>query len=179
MIADWKLDMMGKAILEQIFAQKQELIQYTMELLRQSDRSQSPRESNLANIYGRMEQIKTKKERLLDMRTDGELTKEEFLTQRQKLDAELQRLTKKAESIDFVRPQWSRIEEALQEILDLSQPKPNPDLIRKFVSRIVPGGKSNFRWYLNLDGKTSIIQDMVVEGRKNHASVTFGESSRI
>lgn len=178
MIADWKLEMMGKAILEQILGQKQELIQHTMELLRQSDRSQSPRESNLANIHGRMEQIRTKKERLLDMRTDGELTKEEFLTQRQKLDAELQRLSKKVENIDLGRPQWSRIEDALQEILDLSQPKPNPDLIRKFVSRIVPDGKSNFHWYLNLDGKSTIVQDMVVVGRKNHATVAFGESTR-
>ena len=178
MIADWKLEMMGKAILELILIQQQELIQHTMELLRQSDRSQSPRESNLSNIYGRMEQIKTKKERLLDMRTGGELTKEEFLAQRQKLDAELQRLSKKAESIDMGRPQWSRIEDTLQEILDLSQPKPNPDLIRKFVSRIVPDGKCNFHWYLNLDGKSTIMQDMVVEGRKNHANVTFGKSAR-
>lgn len=178
MIADWKLEVMGKAILEQIFGQKQELIQYTMDLIRRCDRSQSPRESNLANIHGRMEQIKTKKERLVDMRTDGEITKEEFLSQRQKLDAELQRLTKKAATIDFDRPQWSRIEEALREILDITQPKPNPDLIRKFVSRIVPDGKSNFHWYLNLDGKTTILQDMVVEGRKNHASVAFGECIR-
>lgn len=178
MIADWKLELMGKAILEQIFGQKQELIQYTLDLIRQCDRSQSPIESNLANIRGRMEQIRTRKDRLVDMRTDGEITKEEFLAQRQKLDAELQRLSKKAESIDLGRPQWSRIEEALQEILDLSQPKPNPDLIRKFVSRIIPDGKSNFRWYLNLDGKNTIVQDMVVGGRKNHATVAFGESTR-
>ena len=178
MIADWKLELMGQAILEQIFGQQQELIQYTIDLIRQCDRSQSPRESNLANIHGRIEQIRGRKDRLLDMRTDGELTKEEFLAQRQKLDAELQRLTKKAETIDCDRPQWSKIEEALREILDLSQPKPNPELIRKFVTRIVPDGKSNFRWYLNLNGKNATAQDMVVERRKNHASVTFGENIR-
>lgn len=178
MIADWKLEMMGKAILEQIFCQKQELIQFTMDLVRQCDRSQSPRESNLANIHGRMEQIRTKKERLVDMRSDGEITKEEFLSQRQKLDAELQRLTNKAATIDFDRPQWSKIEEALQEILDLSQPKPNPFLIRKFVTKIVPNGKNDFNWYLNLDGKNTTIQHMTVEGRKNRASVSFGECTR-
>ncbi len=62
----------------------------------------------------------------------------------------------------------------MQEILDLSQPKPSPDLIRKFVSQIIPDGKSNFRWYLNLDGENSTVQDMMVEGRKNHESVSFG-----
>ena len=180
MIADWKLEMMGKAILEQVFCEQRELIQHTIDLIRQCYRSQKPKESNLVGITARMEQVKAKKERLLDMRTDGEITKEEFLAQRQKLDAELQKLTAEYEKLiqdakdtDFDQPQWSRIQEALEQILDLSQPKPSPDLIRKFVSRIVPDGKSNFRWYLNLDGGDAVVQDMIVEGRKNRAVVTM------
>ena len=39
-----------------------------------------------------MERIKFKKEMLLEMRTDGELTKQEFLDQRKKLDKELREL---------------------------------------------------------------------------------------
>ena len=39
-----------------------------------------------------MERIKFKKEMLLEMRTDGEITKQEFLDQRKKLDKELQEL---------------------------------------------------------------------------------------
>ena len=54
-------------------------------------------------ITARMEQVKAKKERLLDMRTDGEITKEEFLTQRQKLDAELQNLTAEYEKLTRMR----------------------------------------------------------------------------
>ena len=180
MIADWKLEMMGKAILEQVFGEQRDMIQYTIDLIRQCYRSQKPKESNLTSLHARMEQIRVKKERLLDMRTDGEIEKEEFLAQRQKLDAELEKLNTECErlsqtrTIEFDQPQWGRIEDALQEILDLSQPKPSPDLIRKFVSQIIPDGKSNFRWYLNLDGENSTVQDMTVDGRKNHASVTFG-----
>ena len=180
MIADWKLEMMGKAILEQVFGEQRDMIQYTIDLIRQCYRSQKPKESNLTSLRARMEQIRVKKERLLDMRTDGEIGKEEFLAQRQKLDAELEKLSTECErlsqtrTIEFDQPQWGRIEDTLQEILDLSQPKPSPDLIRKFVSQIIPDGKSNFRWYLNLDGENSTVQDMTVEGRKNHASVTFG-----
>ena len=180
MIADWKLEMMGKAILEQVFGEQRDMIRYTIDLIRQCYRSQKPKESNLTSLHARMEQIRLKKERLLDMRTDGEIDKEEFLAQRQKLDVELEKLNTECErlsqtrTIEFDQPQWGRIEDALQEILDLSQPKPSPDLIRKFVSQIIPDGKSNFRWYLNLDGENSTVQDMTVEGRKNHASVTFG-----
>ena len=71
-------------------------------------------------------------------------------------------------------PQWGKIQNALSQVLDLSQPKPDPDLVRKFVSKIVPDGKNTFHWYLNLDGNSAIIQTVMVEGRKNQATVTIG-----
>ena len=180
MIADWKLELMGKAILEQVFREQRDLIQYTIGLIRQSYRTARPAETSMANLTARMERIKAKKETLLDMRTEGEITKEEFLAQRQKLDAELQKLTEEQErltqtnTIDLEQPEWSRIQDALEEILDLSQPKPSPDLIRKFVTQVVPTGKTSFCWYLNLDGRGTTSLDMTVEGRKNHASPAFG-----
>jgi len=179
MIADWKLELMGKAILEQVFGEQKDLIQYTCDLLRRCQRSAKPKDNSLHNITARMEKIKAKKEMLLDMRTEGEITKEEFLSQRQKLDAELQALTAEYERLSQedtevpVEPEWGKIHSALEEILDLSQPKPSPDLIRKFVSKIVPDGKNNFRWYLNLDGSNAAIQDIIVEDRKNKAAVTM------
>ena len=179
MISDWKLELMGQKILEQIFGEQRDLISYTIDMIRQCYRSQKPAETSLTNITARMERIKQKKERLLDMRTDGEITKEEFLDQRQKLDAELQTLTAECETlshpsaITLNQPEWGKIQDALEEILDLSQPKPSPDLIRKFVTKIVPDGKTNFRWYMNLDGTNTNIQDMTVEGRKNKAVVTL------
>lgn len=179
MIADWKLELMGQKILEQIFGEQRDLISYTCGLIRQCYHSQRPAETSLTNITARMERIKRKKETLLDMRTDGEITKEEFLSQRQKLDAELQSLTAEYETLSHSnvttldQPEWGRIQDALEEILDLSQPKPSPDLIRKFVTKIVPDGKTNFRWYMNLDGSNTTVQNMTVEGRKNKAVVTL------
>ena len=61
----------------------------------------------------------------------------------------------------------------LEEILDLSEPTPSPDLIRKFVAQIVPEGKTNFQWHLNLDGNQTTHVGMTVEGRKNKAVVSF------
>lgn len=185
MIADWKLELMGKAVLKQVFGEQKDLIQYTCDLLRRCQRTAKPKENSLHSLAARMEKVKAKKEMLLDMRTEGEITKEEFLSQRQKLDGELQALTAEYESLsqtdtnEQTEPEWGKIQSALEEILDLSQPKPSHDLIRKFVSKIVPDGKNNFRWYLNLDGTNSAIQDMVVDGRKNKATVTMspGEPS--
>ena len=46
-------------------------------------------------------------------------------------------------------------------------------MIRKFVSKIVPDGKNHFRWYMNLDGHDTTSLDVVTEGRKSNAVVTF------
>ena len=63
-------------------------------------------------------------------------------------------------------------------MLDFSQPQISPDLIRKFVSKIVPGGKNHFRWYMNLDGHDTTAMDMVVEGRKNNAVVSLDDGGK-
>lgn len=63
-----------------------------------------------------------------------------------KLDKELQELQAEyhskscSPSIEMDQPEWSKIQAALEEILDLNQPTPSPDLIRKFVAQIVPEG---------------------------------------
>ena len=75
--------------------------------------------------------------------------------------------------IEIDQPEWGKIQAALEEILDLSQPIPSPDLIRKFVAQIVPEGKTNFQWHLNLDGNQTTHVGMTVEGRKNKAVVSF------
>ena len=132
------------------------------------------------NILARIERLNAKKETLLDMRAEGEITKEEYLHQKQKLETELLALMAEKDKLsketatEPEMPQWGKIQNALSQVLDLSQPKPDPDLVRKFVSKIVPDGKNTFHWYLNLDGNAAIIQTVMVEGRKNQATVTVG-----
>ena len=187
MIAEWKLELMGQMNLEQVFGEQRDLICRTCELIQQCYRVERPKKASLTNFNARIERIESKKAMLLDMRTDGEITKEEFLQQRKKLDEEIQKLTEErdalshCESVDVHQPEWDRIRTALEEILDLSQPKPSPDLIRKFVSKIVPCGKSTFCWYLNLDGTNSSSLNVSVNGRKNKATVVIddGEATRM
>ena len=92
---------------------------------------------------------------------------------------ELQKLTVEYEkqsqnvTVELEQPEWGRIQDALE----LSKPIPSPDLIRKFVTKIVPDGKTNFQWRLNLDNSHTAVVNMMVEGRKNNAVVTFGEDA--
>lgn len=115
------------------------------------------------------------------MRTDGEITKEEFAVQKQqKIDAVLADFENEYASMLQLKREirvpdlrWDEIKETLNQVLDFSQPQVNPNLIRKFVSKIVPDGKNHFRWYMNHDGHDATSLDVVTEGRKSNAVVAF------
>lgn len=60
-------------------------------------------------------------------------------------------------------------------MIDFSNPQIDRHIIRKFVSKIVPNGRNHFRWYMNLDGKDTTTIDMVTEGRKSNAVISFND----
>lgn len=39
----------------------------------------------------------------------------------------------------------------------------------------MPNGRNHFRWYMNLDGKDTTTIDMVTEGRKSNAVISFND----
>ena len=63
----------------------------------------------------------------------------------------------------------------LNAMIDFSNPQIDRHIIRKFVSKIVPNGRNHFRWYMNLDGKDTTTIDMVTEGRKSNAVISFND----
>ncbi len=117
--------------------------------------------------------------RILELLTDGTIEKQDYASQRTKIDEELKALQEEYKEIQKAsecnQPQaeicWDAIMEVLNQIAD-----PNGDqteIVQKLVSRIVPDGKWKFRWYLNLDGENETALDVVVEGKKNHAIVNI------
>lgn len=182
MIADWKLDLMAKVIFERIWTDKNAVISKTCDLIRECYRADAPKKANLSGIVAQIERYKKKKNNLLDMRTDGEITKEEFASQKEKIDSALLDLEKEYASMLESKQEmcvsdlrWDEIKDTLAQVLDFTQPKIAPDLICKFVSRIVPNGRYHFRWYMNLDGENTTTLDMATEGRRNNAVVSFDD----
>ena len=180
MIADWKLDLMAKYIFQHLWIDSKEVIKTTCDLIKECCRIDVPKKLNLTGVATQIEKLKTKKSTLLDMRTEGEVTKEEFAEQKEKIDAALLNLNNEYElmiqqekEITVPDLRWDEITVALDQILDFSQAQIDHDIVRKFVSKIIPNGKSHFRWYMNLDGKETTSIDVVTEGRKNCAVVSF------
>lgn len=183
MIADWKLEMMAKMIFERIWQGKKEIIEKVCDLIEKCYQIEQPQKANLTGIVSQIERYKSKKSTLFEMRTDGEITKEEFLEQKDIIEKVLNELTAEYENAlkkenKPMEPDvcWSEIKSSLNAMFDFSEPQVDRDMVRKFVSRIVPNGKNHFRWYMNLDGKESTTVDMVVDGRKNNPVIAFDDS---
>ena len=93
MIADWKLDMMGRMILERIWTDRRETIELVCQLLKESSKAETKQQKgNGSAILSAIEKLKAKKSALMEMRTDGEISKEEFTETRRKYEDELKGL---------------------------------------------------------------------------------------
>lgn len=182
MIADWKLEMMAKMIFEQIWQERKETVDTVCELIKECYQVEKPKKVNLTGIVAQIERYKNKKNTLLEMRTDGEISKEEYKEQKEKVEKALLELTEEYERMlateDAIQNPdicWDEIQSSLNAMIDFSNPQIDRHIIRKFVSKIVPNGRNHFRWYMNLDGKDTTTIDMVTEGRKSNAVISFND----
>lgn len=185
-IPDWKLEMMGKMIMEQVWRTRAEDIKLACEILQECYKpdSKSPRQ-NKSVMLANIEKLKSKKDILLDMRSDGEITKEEFLKKKEDIDKKISQLTAEYEKDDCPTEsdeaglELGKIESALNELIDFSKPVLPREIYQKFVSKVTPYSKTHYRWYLNLDGKGAQTADVKVNGRKSNAAVAFCDEGEI
>ena len=185
-IPDWKLEMMGKMIMEQVWRTRAEDIKLACEILQECYKpdSKAPRQ-NKSVILANIEKLKYKKDILLDMRSDGEITKEEFLNKKEEIDIKISQLTAEYEKDDCpiesdeAGLELGKIEAALNELIDFSQLVLPREIYQKFVSKVTPYSKTHYRWYLNLDGKGTQTADVKVNGRKSNAAVAFCDEGEI
>lgn len=185
-IPDWKLEMMGKMIMEQVWRTRAEDIKLACEILQECYKpdSKAPQQ-NKSVMLANIEKLKSKKDILLDMRSDGEITKEEFLKKKEDIDKKISQLTAEYEKDDCPTEsdeaglELSKIEAALNELIDFSQPVLHREIYQKFVAKVTPYSKTHYRWHLNLDGTGAQTADAKVNGRKTNAVVAFCDEGEI
>lgn len=182
MVGDWKLDLMAKKIFEAIWTDRKEDAKLAYRLLRECYQADASRnKATIAAVQGKISRATGRMENLIAMRADGEISKEQFQTLRQKAETELAALNEElcrlnsafddeTEALDM-----TAIEAALDSMLDFSGPSIDSNIIEKFVCRITPVDNGHYRWDLNLapNKKQAIIG--AIEGRKGKASVEIKE----
>lgn len=182
MVGDWKLDLMAKKIFEAIWTDRKEDAKLAYKLLRECYQADASRnKATIATVQGKISRATGRMENLIAMRADGEISKEQFQTLRQKAETELAALNEdlgrlnsafddETDALDM-----AAIEATLDSMLDFSGPSIDSNIIEKFVCRITPVDNGHYRWDLNFapNKKQAIIG--AIEGRKGKTSVEIKE----
>lgn len=182
MVGDWKLDLMAKKIFEAIWTDRKEDAKLAYKLLRECYQADASRnKATIAAVQGKISRATGRMENLIAMRADGEISKEQFQTLRQKAETELAALNEELGRLNSAFDDetdaldMAAIEAALDSMLDFSGPSIDSNIIEKFVCRITPVDNGHYRWDLNFapNKKQAIIG--AIEGRKGKASVEIKE----
>lgn len=166
MIPEWKLQMMANQIFRNYLADKQKVLDLANSMLEAhiADNEKAP--DNKAEVLQQktsaLEKLNKKLDTYIEMRADGEISKDVFRiktaeTEKRiaKLTAEIEALSqtaqKETEVVDY-REKLTVLSYALEQYTNFQEDKDIPDcVIEAFVEKIVVS-KDGFDWYLRFDG---------------------------
>lgn len=186
MITDWKLDFMAKELLEHLWQDRKTSVLIAIDLIKRyyKDDRLNENQHNAVSIKAKMEKAQTRLTNLIAMRADGELSKEEYLTMRMPIDAEIQQLQEELKQAPTDEQPKSGLEldeiiNTLNTLIDFSGTKVSEEVINQFVYRVTPTSDTTFDWYVNLNGTADVRATFTAEGRKNRAVVKLEEIEQI
>lgn len=157
-ITEWKLDMVAYYVINDVWKNRGEDIRTAIKIIGECYREESTlRVLEQETVKTKMDRLERRKKNLLDMRADGEITKEEYGAKREEYERELNRLrislaeaaARGTTSVDYNR-KIDSIESALNQILDLSKPKLNREIVDRFVWKMVHSSDNVFELYLHM-----------------------------
>lgn len=161
---DWKLELATYTVLKHVWGNYNDIFADVYNIIDENYTDESSEnEQKKIRINQKIEKLTEKKERILEMRADGELTKEEFLSLKSKTDDEILSLSKELKEIPnevtYNKEETiQNIKESLNQYIDFENQKLDDDIIREFVYRIYNMGDDTYIFIINLGLTESEIE---------------------
>ncbi|MDF2883415.1 MAG: Site-specific recombinase, invertase Pin s [Clostridiaceae bacterium] len=181
MIGEWKLDLMAKTIVEEIWKNPQDTVQKAYNLI--AEHFTLNEDKSLANrkkIKEQISRLETKLYNIINMRAENELSQEEFSNMKKKINSELNNLKnelinseERQDNQEEVSKQLSVIKDALDKFAYLTVPKISDDIIENLFVKVIPFEDNKFKFVLNLNGVSKKLI-CSVDGRINNPTLSTG-----
>ena len=161
-ILEWKLDMIAWYVINDVWGTSRTDMSQALKMIEECYREETTMSQIEINaVKEKIGKLENRKRSLLDMRADGEITKEEYATKRNEYEIQINKLnisiaeaeTDQIASDDYNK-KISSIKQALEKILDLSQPKLNRDIVDGFVWKLVHISDNEFDIYLSMGNES-------------------------
>ena len=183
MVCNWKLDLMAKKVFENCWKNRKEDALEAFNIIKQYAVSETKENnSEILTIDRNIDKLRNRLENMIEMRADGELTKEEYAKSKSKIETEINSLTnKKAELTssdnNTFQIDLEKIKSALNTLVDLKEI--DSKIIDIFVSEIIPIDNDRFEWTIRLSENKDAAVICNVGGRKTSPTVSIEGGSSL
>ena len=154
-ICEWKLELMATIIFRQVLSGGEKAIVLACDMLSKfSEINDEKRDKQILSLKNKQLQLEKRRTRYLDMYADGDLTKTEYTQAINENAEKYKELSAQIAQIKEQIPQatrldLSRIQQALERLLDLSSKKVSIEIVDEFVKAITQKENYFYRWKLN------------------------------
>lgn len=188
-VPQWKLKMMAKTVFKDLISDCDNVLNLANQMVKDHISDKKEVEDNSAIIESLTMKIKSLENRLdgyMDMRADGEITKEKFAEHKSKIDSEIAILNKQIAEYEIpmieetsndedVTEKLKMIEYALEQYTLFDDDGDIPDgVIEAFVEKVVVSDKG-FDWYLYIN--PDIPYSYSVKGKRSGTAEVVSASS--
>lgn len=159
MISDWKLDMMAKKIIQELWQDRMDSVKLALKLVQDnyvSDDASSRSSVDKSLIKKKISTLESRSERLLELRLDDMISKDEFTKKKAELEKEMEEL--KAQLVEDEEPDTvenkvdvllKAVEKALNEYIDFSKVKIADDIVEKLVKQVTVYENYRFKFLID------------------------------
>lgn len=157
-ILAWKMEMIAYYVIRNIWIVRKDDIEQAISIIKECYKIKNVSTlNNIQSLQVKKEKLEKRKSNLIDMRADGEITKEEYITRKTECDTELIRINSIIEEAhgnkdteNELNQTFSKIRSALEIMIDFSKPVIDHNLLENIIWRMVHIAPHEIDMYLSM-----------------------------
>ena len=157
-ILAWKMEMIAYYVIRNIWTVSKDDIEQAINIIKECYKIKNVSTlNNIQSLQVKREKLEKRKSNLIDMRADGEITKEEYITRKTECDTELIRINSLIEEAqgnkdteNELNQTFSKIRNALEIMVDFSKPVIDHNLLENIIWRMVHIAPHEIDMYLSM-----------------------------
>lgn len=141
----WKLEMIAYYMIKKVWTVSKDDIEQAISIIKECYKVKNVASyNNIKGLMTKKEKLENRRNNLIDMRADGEISKEEYITRKNECDAEIIKINttieeaqKNGRTENELNKTFSQIRSALGIMVDFSKPVIDHNLLENIIWRMV------------------------------------------
>ena len=180
-ISGWKLDAMAVMIFKSLVIQKDEIIEIVTSELKKHLKDDDNNAQRISELRNKLDKYDKKFDNLIEMRTDGEISKEQFAEKKHKFETEISYIRTELETLEVDNQESISVVDSIkmltmyiEELLDYPIEEKVPEYIIDAMVEYILVDDTTFKWKLRYLPESIITS---ITGTKKNHNVSIVDNS--